>query len=95
METESGSRDMLRRIRQVRCGEPYRLELVFEGGETGEVDLSSLIAAGGVWARLSNRSEFGKVRVGPGGRFIEWPGELDLCADALWQQVCEGQPGRV
>jgi hypothetical protein len=24
--------------------------------------------------------------VGEGGRYIEWPGELDFCADALWLQ---------
>jgi hypothetical protein len=24
------------------------------------------------------------VRVGEGGRSLEWPGELDFCADALW-----------
>jgi len=24
------------------------------------------------------------LKIGEGGRSLEWPGELDFCADALW-----------
>ncbi|GGA31829.1 DUF2442 domain-containing protein [Okeania sp. KiyG1] len=27
---------------------------------------------------------FSQVKLGEGGRYIEWDGEIDFCADALW-----------
>ena len=76
-----------RRIRQAKARHGHLLELVYEQGETVEVDLGPLIAAGGVWAALSAPADFARVKVGPDGRYVEWPGELDLCADALWLQA--------
>src|SRR5215213_3244958 len=38
----------------------------------------------GVFAAFSDPEFFAQVRVGEGGRSLEWPGELDFCADALW-----------
>jgi hypothetical protein len=66
----------------------YGLRLLY--AETGlvEVDIRPLIEKGGVFAPLADRTVFAKVRLGDGGRYIEWPGEVDLCADALW---LEGQ----
>jgi hypothetical protein len=49
-----------------------------------EVDVRPLIEKGGVFAPLADRTLFAKVRLGDDGRYVEWPGELDLCADALW-----------
>ncbi|MCH7523150.1 MAG: DUF2442 domain-containing protein [Chloroflexi bacterium] len=33
---------------------------------------------------LANPEFFSKVSVGEDGRFIQWPSEIDFCADALW-----------
>jgi hypothetical protein len=38
----------------------------------------------GVFAAFSDPAFFAQARVGEGGRSLEWPGERDFCADALW-----------
>jgi hypothetical protein len=38
----------------------------------------------GVFAAAAGPAVFAQVRVGEGGRSLEWPGEIDFCADALW-----------
>jgi hypothetical protein len=65
----------------------HRLRLRFADGRVGRVDLSDLVARGGVFARLRDGGEFARVRVAGGGRWLEWPGDIDLCADALYQST--------
>jgi hypothetical protein len=62
----------------------YCLRLIYRGGEAVCVDCEPLIRRGGVFAALADRNIFQQVSVGEAGRFIEWPGGIDLCADALW-----------
>jgi hypothetical protein len=38
----------------------------------------------GVMAALTDPAIFAQVHVGERGRSLEWPGEIDFCADALW-----------
>lgn len=38
----------------------------------------------GVFTALADPAVFAKVSVGEGGRSLEWPGEIDFCADSLW-----------
>jgi Protein of unknown function (DUF2442) len=42
------------------------------------------LAGRGVFAALADPAVFVQVRVGERGRSLEWPGEIDFCADALW-----------
>ena len=44
------------------------------------------VAGQGVLAPLADPAFFARVAVGRRGRSLEWPGELDFCADALWFQ---------
>jgi hypothetical protein len=37
-----------------------------------------------VYAAFRDPAVFAQVRVGYSGRSLEWPGEIDFCADALW-----------
>jgi hypothetical protein len=60
-----------------------RLRLTYEDGRVVEVDFRPLIARGGAFEPLSRPEVFEQVRIGEHGRYIEWPGELDFCADAL------------
>lgn len=53
------------------------------GGET-RFDMAPVIAQGGVFAALADPALFTAVAVGPRGRSLVWPGDLDLDADALW-----------
>lgn len=54
------------------------------------VDLSPMLAQGGVFAPLRDPAVFASVEIGPRGRTLIWKvgeGEddvVDLCADALW-----------
>lgn len=59
----------------------------FADGAAGSVSLAPLIARGGVFRALEDRSLLEQVEVAEHGRYIEWPGEIDLCADALWMRI--------
>lgn len=54
-----------------------------DGSET-RFDAAPLVAQGGVFAALADPALFAAVSVGPRGRSLSWPGELDIDADALW-----------
>jgi len=62
----------------------YKLRLTYADGETIVVDFTPVIQRGGVFAPLSDPEFFSQASIGEGGRYIQWPGELDFCADALW-----------
>ncbi len=74
---------MLHVIKEAVPEGAQRLRLRFVDGSEGTVDLSDLIARGGVFARLGDSDAFSQVRIGGNGRWLEWPGDCDLCADAL------------
>jgi hypothetical protein len=63
----------------------YQLKLTYDNGESGVVDLSSFVGHGvfNVW---EDPSVFNSVRVTDHGA-VEWPGEIDLCPDALYLQM--------
>lgn len=61
------------------------LRLRFSDGAVKDVDLSGLLARGGVFAGIrDDRSVFEQVRVNPESRTIEWPGGIDLDPDVLY-----------
>lgn len=61
----------------------YRLWLRYQDGTEGEVDLSHL-AGRGVFAAWEQEGVFASL--GPHGR-VEWPGEIELCPDALYLRL--------
>ena len=63
----------------------YRLELRFENGEGGAVDLSSFVGKG-VFEAWDDPQFFNRVNVTCEGN-VEWPGDLDLCADSLYLRM--------
>ena len=67
----------------------YHLELHFENGETGTVDMSEFVGKG-VCAAWENTSVFEQVAVTTEGA-VAWPGDIDFCADALYLRMT-GQP---
>jgi len=60
------------------------VRLTYSTGETVVVDFATITQEGGVFAPLASPAFFKQVTVGERGRYIEWPGGLDFCADALW-----------
>ena len=70
---------------EVRPVGRYRIRLRYQDGTEGEVDLSEL-AGKGVFAAWDDEGVFAKVKLGAHGA-IEWPGDLDLCPDALYLRL--------
>jgi hypothetical protein len=80
---------MLHRITRIVPESGYRLRLSFGDGLDGIVDFTPIVEKGGVFAPMRDRAFFARVELHPNGRLISWPGELEFCADALWQDVRE------
>ena len=60
----------------------FRIELQFDHGENGVVDLSEFVGRG-VFVAWEKPGVFEQVRVTSDGT-VEWPGEIDMCPDALY-----------
>ena len=76
------------RVTAVRAMEDYRLEVTFNDGLVGIVDLRGwVVGAGGVFEPLSDPAYFRQVRLSSGGGTIEWPNGVDLCPDVLYSRV--------
>ncbi len=67
------------------------LQLIYTNGDQISVDFNSLIQCGGIYAPLADQTYFTQVTIGEKGRFIQWPNELEFCADALWLEGRRGQ----
>jgi len=61
----------------------HTVTVTWANGETTANSFRHLIG-NGVFAALADPAIFSQVHVGERGRSLEWPGELDFCADALW-----------
>ncbi len=68
----------------------FRLELQFDNGELGVVELSSF-AGKGVFVAWETPGLFEQVAVSADGA-VEWPGELDLCPDSLYLRMTGKHP---
>ena len=84
-------------LRTIQSAEPLpagRLRLVWGDGTESVVDLTPVLAKGGVFAFLTDPAAFNAVTLGERGRTLLWRDpegdEIDLCADALWRLAHEG-----
>jgi hypothetical protein len=64
----------------------HKLKLRFDDGVEGVVNLSTEVGKG-VFAAWQDPQHFASVKIQHGGRSLEWPGEIDLCADALYLEI--------
>jgi len=78
------------KITEVKSLQNYKLFLRFNDGVSGIVDLSDM-AGRGVFEAWTQDRVFEQVRITELGA-LEWPGELDLCADALYLKLTGKQP---
>ncbi len=83
----------MRRVRKVKVLRDYRLELEFDDGVTGTVDLSGLVGKG-VFSIWRDYGAFEQVRIGPSGE-LAWQEKVDLCPDALYLKVTGKKPEEV
>jgi hypothetical protein len=73
------------RVTAVEALDGFLIRAAFSDGAVKEVDLSELLSRGGVFESIrTSRSEFEAVRVNPDTGTVEWPGEVDLDAEALY-----------
>ncbi len=80
----------MRKIVAVTPLEGYRLELRFDDGICGIVDLSDLVGQG-VFTLWKDRKVFEKVQLRPSGE-LAWDDRIDLCPDALYLKVTGKKP---
>jgi len=81
------------RISECQPLDNYRVYLRFDNGVSGEVDLSHLQGKG-VFAAWNDPCVFKKVFVTTQGA-LEWPGEIDLCPDALYLRLAGASQGEI
>jgi hypothetical protein len=80
----------MRKVTAVKVLEGFRLELTFDDGIHGTVDLSDL-AGKGVFALWSDRFAFEQVEIGSSGE-LAWGDKVDLCPDSLYLKVTNKSP---
>jgi Protein of unknown function (DUF2442) len=80
----------MRRISKVKALPDYHLELEFDDGVAGIVDLSEAVGKG-VFAVWLDPFAFGQVRIGSSGELV-WGEQVDLCPDALYLSVTGKKP---
>lgn len=69
----------------------YELELLFEDGTNGIVNVAGIVEFTGAFAPLQNKTYFDQVRVNPDIGTICWPNEADIDPDVLYSLIT-GEP---
>lgn len=80
----------MRKIKEVKALGQYRLDLVFDDGLRGTVDLSDLVGKG-VFAVWRDQGAFEQVEIGSSGELV-WSDQVDLCPDALYLKATGKRP---
>ncbi len=80
----------MKKIIKVKVLPGYRLELEFDDGVCGVVDLSEAVGKG-VFALWCDPLVFEQVRIGSSGELV-WSDRVDLCPDALYLKVTGKTP---
>jgi hypothetical protein len=83
----------MRRVKEVTPLRDYRLELTFDDGVRGTVDLSALVGKG-VLSLWHDPVAFQRVGIGTSGELV-WHDQVDLCPDALYLKVTGKTPEEV
>ncbi|HEY5066142.1 MAG TPA: DUF2442 domain-containing protein [Xanthobacteraceae bacterium] len=85
-------------IRSVKAKAPATLEIVWSVGGTLAVDVSRLIKRFKLYAPLKNAALFSRAKADPWGHAVNWPGDIDMSADQLYdlgrEQAGEWGPER-
>lgn len=80
----------MKKISKVKVLPGYRLELEFDDGVSGRVDLSESVGKG-VFAPWCDRVVFEQVCISSSGELV-WGDKIDLCPDALYLKVTGQKP---
>jgi len=77
----------MKKITDVNVLEGYHLEIRFDDGVSGIVNLSGLVGKG-VFSIWNDYDQFRKVQIAPTGELI-WNDQIDLCPDSLYMKITE------
>jgi hypothetical protein len=80
----------MHKVVQVRVLDDYRLDLTFDDGTRGLVDLSNRVGSG-VFSFWDDYAAFRSVRIGGSGELV-WSDQVDLCPDSLYLRVTGKKP---
>jgi hypothetical protein len=76
------------RVVQVKPLDDFQVELSFNDGTVGVLDLKGwIVGRGGIFEPLKDPAFFKQVRLSQTGGTIEWPGGIDLCPDVLYSRL--------
>ncbi len=78
---------MLAEIISAEPLDKYRLQLRFDDGSEGVVEIAKLIQFDGVFEPLRDESYFRTVQVNPEFGTVVWPNGADLDPLVLWSEV--------
>jgi hypothetical protein len=78
------------KITKVSVIKNYRLELIFDDGVAGVVDLSDMVG-NGVFALWRDPHIFEQVQIGSFGELV-WLDKIDLCPDSMYLKVTDKKP---
>lgn len=84
---------MLMKITSAKPLSGYRVELEFENGNRGIVDLSDY-AGIGVFEAWLKSGFFEQIFISEEGA-LTWPGDLDLCPDAVYMRLTGKRPEEI
>jgi len=76
---------------EVRYIEGYKLELTFDNGKKGIVDLQCYIQKGGVFSRFSDIEYFKRFYINKELGVLCWPDDVDIAPETLYSKVT-GEP---
>lgn len=82
---------MLKDVVQVECLNGYRLQIRFQDGVQGVIDVSEQVEFTGIFAPLKDRDYFGQVYVNADIGTVCWPNGADLDPDVLYAAIT-GEP---
>jgi hypothetical protein len=80
----------MRKVTGFKVLDAFCLELVFDDGALGIVDLSDL-AGKGVFAFWTDRKAFENIHIGSSGE-LAWGDKIDLCPDSLYLKATGKKP---
>ena len=80
----------MKRVSKVKVLPGHRLELEFDDGISGTIDLSEAVGKG-VFALWRDPLVFEQVGIGSAGELV-WGEKIDLCPDALYLKVTGTKP---
>jgi Protein of unknown function (DUF2442) len=76
-------------VHAVKAKPPAMLEIVWSTGEKLTADVSRLVKRFKLYAPIRNPTVFARAKADPWGHGVNWPGEIDMGADQLYELARE------